>query len=363
MDIVRISTRRVGRVFAALGIITASVIPALVPAMVSADTVTSRSIDISSSAASATGVTYHVQFTSPSSTKDFVLDFCTTAPIGAACTGPTGFTLAGVGTSTSGYSVVDGDANTATVTLTSAGTAVDVELTGVANPTITGAFYARITTYSGTSDYTDAEDLGSVQDQGGVALNATDSFSVNGAVAETLTFCASGGVSNPITSGCGGTLTAPNLSLKGASGALEATLSEGTVYTQISTNALHGAVVSLKNSAVGGGLIRPGAATSDITPKTSAGAIADGAGNFGLKLANLGSGVSPSGSYATSTYFMDYASNGQSGVTSPYGSPVYNVTGPVNSAGADLTFGANISPTTPAGNYSATLGLIATGTF
>jgi hypothetical protein len=60
---------------------------------------------------------------------------------------------------------------------------------------------------------------------------------------------------------------------------------------------------------------------------------------------------------------MGYAVGDTSGITGPYGDPIYSAAGPVNQATANLTFGANISNVTPAGNYSAALNLIATGKF
>ena len=49
MDIVRFSAPRAGRVFAALGILTASVASAAIPALVSADTITTRSVGLDDS--------------------------------------------------------------------------------------------------------------------------------------------------------------------------------------------------------------------------------------------------------------------------------------------------------------------------
>jgi hypothetical protein len=145
-------------------------------------------------------------------------------------------------------------------------------------------------------------------------------------------------------------------------------LSEGTIYSQISTNASGGAVVNLKSNATGcGGLIRAGAPSEcDISPITTAGAISSGAAQFGLKLANItnGSGtINPVANYNTTTYFMNYV-DGNTGVTSTYGDPIYNTDDkPVSDGSVDLTFGANVSNDTPAGTYSATLSLIATGKF
>lgn len=68
--------------------------------------------------------------------------------------------------------------------------------------------------------------------------------------------------------------------------------------------------------------------------------------------------------YSTTDYFMDWVLGDGTGVTSPYGDPIYNTNdAPVNVGKTNLTFGANISNVTPAGNYSASMSLIATGKF
>lgn len=362
-----IINRRARAVFAAAILVFGT----LIPSLVSAATVTSRSIALSSSVKGTASVTYKVVFTSPSSTKDFVLDFCDSAALGTTCNTPSGFDASSIATATSGYSVTSNDTNTATVTLTSAGTSVDVELSGITNPTNAGVIYARITTYAGTSDYSSATALGTVQDDGGVAINITDGFGVSGRVAETMLFCASGSAS-AIGTGCSTNVTSPNLTL-GTNGVLSTTLSEGTIKTQISTNAANGAVVYLKSDAAGcGGLVREGTGTvasrCNITPVTgSAAAIANGTAKFGLRIGNLGgtgSTTARAGSYDATNFFLNYVNGDASGVTGPYGDQIYTTgNAPINDGTADLTFGAAISGLTPAGNYKASMNLIATGTF
>lgn len=365
--------------FAAVGaLLFATLMPALVPALVSAATVTDRSIKLSTSAKAASGVSYTIGFkAAQANTGAFVVDFCTDAAIGAACTTPLGFSASGVGTSGSD-TVTAVDANTVKVVLGSsvnAGQAITpVELTGLTNPTDDGTIYARIVTYQdGTTNYhyTAADNLdngGQHLDDGSVALSITDNIGVTGAVLESLLFCAS---TETITTDCsnGDPLDPPSVSL-GTNGVLDNTLSEGTIHTQISTNAAKGAIVNLKSNAVGcGGLIRNGAPTAcDITPVSgTAAAITPGTAKFGVKLGGLTAGtgtLNAAGNYETTDYFMNYVSGDATGVTSTYGDPIYNTNSlPVNNGAVDLTFGASTSNTTPAGNYSATLNLIATGTF
>jgi len=380
----RLFNRRVGSILAAGTLVLA----ATTTSLAGAATVTNRSIALSSSTKSATAVSYEVKFKTPaatSSTGAYVVDFCTTAAINTTCTAPSGLDTSGVGMSSGGVATSLA-ANTVKVVPTvafAASTNVDNVLTGIVNPSGTGlsngTFYARIVTYidgndpvpgPGNFNYTAPDNLGSYLDDGSVALAVTDGFSVSGQALETLTFCAAAS-GDTIGSGCTGTLTSPSLTL-GTGGILTTALSTGTVKTQLSTNASGGAVVSLKSNTTGcGGLARQGASSfaagCGIVPITSHGAINTGDSKFGLTLANLGraAGVTPTaeGSYNTTDYYLGWVSGDATGVTSTYGDPIYNVTGPVSDGTANLTFGANIGNLTPAGNYSASLNLIATGTF
>lgn len=363
--------RRAGSLFGAATLVFAT----LIPALASAATVTDRSVTLSSSVKAAAGVTYEVKFKAQdNSTGAFVLEFCTNPTIGTSCTAPSGVSTSGVGTSGSDtVSAVNINKAVKVVLASSAnaGDSVDVVLTGIHNPTDSGVFYARIVTYQdGTSNYnyTDATTLGAHLGEGSVALSMTDGFGVSGAVPETMTFCASNAA---ITQADCSDATTPSISL-GTAGILDTSLSTGIVYTQISTNAAKGAVVNLRSDATGcGGLVRQGATTNaagcGIAPLTSAGSIGTGAAKFGVKLANLSATtgtIAVSGSYDTTNYYMNYVSGDASGVTGPYGDPVYNTSNaPVDLGKANLTFGANISNVTPAGTYKANFSLIATGTF
>lgn len=379
MDIVRNSAPRAGRIFAALGVLTASVLAAVVPAIVSADTVTERSVELSSSTKDTAAVKYTVNFTTSAaaaSTGAFLVQFCDSAAIGALCTTPGGFSTNGVTATSGGTATAIATDTGAKVVLTApaaASTAVSIELNGIHNPTAAGTLYARIVTYvddTALGTNTSAAP-GTYLDSGAVALTITDGFSVSGSVLESLTFCAS---TDAIATGCtksgGGALASPSLKL-GTDGVLANTLSEGLINTQISTNAVSGAIVSLKSDAAGcGGLVRQGTGTNaercGIGPFYNAGVagtIADNASKFGLRLSDLANTAVKSGAYDTTGYFMDYPGNDTTGVTSTYGSPVYNIPGPASDATAGLNFGANMSSTTPAGTYSAAFSLIATGKF
>lgn len=377
------------RAWCMLGAAAMLVLATFVPAIVSAAQVTERSVEMSSSTKGATGVSYTVNFTAETdNTGAFVLDVCDDALVGTACTtagGAAGFdTTAGIAVGSNGdpATVTQVDANTAKVVLDTPvdtdGT-VTVELTGLTNPSAADVFYARIVTYQdGTTNYnyTDAETLGAYLDEGTVALSTTDGFGVSGTVEETMTFCVSGpndGGTNPIGTDCSGTLESPDIALGDEDGVLSTSQSTGTIYSQISTNAAGGAVVNLKSDATGcGGLLREGSGTvadrcsiAPITTPSSVSTISDA--QFGLKLASLDAAtgtVAASGSYNTTHFFMNYVDGDATGVTSPYGDPVYNTDSePVDDGTANLTFGAAIDSTTPAGKYSADFSLVATGKF
>jgi len=370
--------KRFGVVSAAFALLLATV---LAPLAMAAQ-VTERSIELSSSVASAPSVSYNVAFTAATnSTGAFAIDFCTTPNIGAACTTPAGLdvpTAPAISTE-SDHTVSRVDGNTVKVVLDAsvdAGDPVLVDIAGITNPSATGPFYARIVTYEdGTTNYhyvdaanLDAGGAESYLDEGAVAISITGGFNVSGSVLESLVFCATDNASTILT-GCTGTLGSPNLEL-GTDGVLTTAPSEGTIKTQISTNAAGGVVVNLKSNAIGGGLIRAGAATSEITPLNTLDtgdvpftALATNSAKFGLKLAGLGSGIAASGDYSTDGYYLDYAAGNATGVTSVYGSPIFNASGVVNDGTANLTFAATSSNTTPAGTYAAPLNLIATGKF
>lgn len=382
MKSIRFLDRRLGYSLASVGMMLGIIAPTVVPSFASAAQLTSRSIEMSSSAKDDSNVTYAITFTPSATFRQVVVDFCSESPLYLdACTLPAGFTIT---SPTPTYTTTGGGAVSGLATPTAAfsGTALKVDatsdsgdnnakvltITGVHNPTNAGQFYARIYTYdsahASTGGYTSATDLGTYVDEGGIALEATDSIGVQAAVRETLTFCAAGAT---ITD-CASVSQAPNITLgQGSPLALDAdTQSTGQVFTQLSTNAAHGAVVNMKNSNTCGGLKLndPAVSTCDIPPVGSGlSAVASGTAMFGMK-AGAATGITVAADYADATQFgMDYDPGNTTGVTSPYGDKIYSSDGPINGANVPLTFAASISNDTPAGHYSASLNLVATGTY
>ncbi len=386
MSSIRSYGRRVGSLFAVAALVLATITPGLIPSFASAAQLNERSIQLSSSAATATGVTYKVNFTAIGAAESFVIAFCSNSPlIEAACTAPTGFSVSAAAAA-GATSVAVESANALAIVQEIDPGQYTLDITNVTNPSQDGPLYARIVTYAANdagTQYVDAQTLGSgVQDTGGAAISITDSINVSGAVLETLTFCVAGPTPNgtdpdileptTITDGCAnsGSLPAPSLKLGKRSGtvlALDSSeVSTGSLYTQISTNAAKGAIVNLKSNATGcGGLKRAGDALAcDITPalKTD---FTFGNAKFGAKVNPATANLEGLNDYNASTYVLNYNSVDQStGVTSPYGDPFFSTKDlPVSNENLEIIFGASVAPNTPAGLYSAELSLIATGKF
>lgn len=386
--------RRVGSLFAVAALVLATVTPGLVPAFASAAQLTERSVQLSSSSKEATNVSYEVTFTPSAAAGAVVFDFCQNSPlIGSACTPPVGFTAAtATATSTSGTFTASqtaaADANTIKAVGTIPAESITITLAGITNPNEAGSLYVRIVTFDSDTHanaYTSTALGEGALDNGSAALSITDTVGVSAAVLETMTFCVSGGT-QVIADNCTGATSAA-LELGEASGsvkALDATKrSEADLYSQISTNAASGAVVSLKSNAENcGGLLLNGAAIDEedeatkcyIKPATGTGEglleTTGGKALFGLTVApqTAANGTLAAAStgayYSDSVFKLNFVSGNTTGVTSTYGDPVLDTAGaPANNANAKITFGASIANNTPAGLYSADFSLIATGKF
>ncbi len=411
MKSLRLLDRRAGYSLASIILLLGMVVPAALPAFASAAAiVTSRSAQLSSSAAGATNVTYNVTFT-PATTETggyVVLWFCNNSPIiGQSCTAPTGFsvTSATLGTGSDAGATITGtrvanalEINDSTTGLTS-GTAAHFVLQGVSNPTNptdgsgTNGLYMRIQTYASSTTastgYASAGAQSGVIDQGGVAMSITSSIGVSATVQETMTFCVAGAGTSMNANGpsgncgadaTGGTATTldtadiPLVLGHGTPATLDnSAVNTGKDWAQISTNAASGAIVDMTDTNGGNcnGLFRAGATGCDIAGVGStAAAITAGQALFGM---SLGTPVAAPYSVATPTGTITplapYTGAGSTygmgtGVTSTYGDPVFNTAGaPIANENVELTFAASAAPTTPAGVYNATMNLIATGTF
>ena len=380
MKDVKLLSSFAGRIAVVAVLVLAAIAPAFMVAVASAAQVTQRSIALSSTSKGALGVSYEVNFTAAAGATSAVVDFCSNSPIiGQPCTAPTGFSSSGATTS-GGFTIGTNTVNKVIVTGTIGTGANTITLNGINNPSAAGPLYARIITFGAGQDpagYTSTAP-GNHVDDGGLAISITDTVGVSGTVLESMTFCVSGAT---IAADCvGAAATPPVLALGepvGSTGTVALTpgvISTGSIFTQISTNASNGAVISLKSSATNcGGLLRAGAPTAcDIAPALAAGITTTDAA-FGVRTADpTETGDNPTGTlrpfggsaYNNTTYALNYAAGNATGVTSTFGDKFLDTNSlPANNQTMELTFGVSVTNNTPAGLYSADLSMIATGKF
>lgn len=361
---------------------------ALISSVVSADALSTRSITPSSSSISAEGVEYTVKFTPAAAAGAFVIDFCSNTPLlGQSCTAPTNMDVSAATTSTAGVTLSTApvvDANTLVASKTMTAIEQEITFSVIDNPSTVGATYARIVTFASLADAegytsTNPEVVGTVVDNGSVAMYFNNTIGVSGTVLETLEFCVS---SADITANCANATQPTDLELGedvGGVTALQASaVSTGDLFTQINTNAASGAVVRLRSSAECGGLKRSNVQTCDIAAAQQTG-IAAGEAKFGLilgtpsiatdlQLEDTVGTLRPydagTGPFYGATYAFNYDNTDVEGVTSPFGDPFLDTNGaPAVGRNMQVTFGASISNNTPAGTYSTDLSMIAVGKF
>lgn len=376
-----------GRMVVVAALVLAAIAPSILAVVASAATATERSIALSNTSRGTQGVNYEVSFKAISNASAFVVKFCQNSPlISQECTAPAGFSAAGAASTTSGFTNVTGSANNVVVVGSVAASTtvpVSVVLSGINNPTAAGPIYARIVTFDNATNAGDyagdnlaiagSGPTGKV-DEGGVAISITDTVGVSGVVLESMTFCVSGAA---IADECV-TTTPPVLRLGETVGSTIAltpnTVSTGSIYTQISTNAATGAVISLKSSATDcGGLKRAGAPTAcDILPALDQG-VTETEARFGVRTATAtNTGLNPTGNlvpvtgsgYNDTDFVLNYTAGNTAGVTSTFGDKFLDTAGlPANGKNMELTFAASVTNNTPAGLYSTDLSMIATGKF
>jgi len=376
----------------------ASLIPAILVAHAGAyGLVTSRFIEMSSSANAATDVTYSVGFTTATTHNvgGIVINFCSNSPIiGDSCTAPASFdsnfanlALANqAGITGFGVDTTNSTANTVILTKGSAtsinsSTAVTFDLgstgasDGITNPATTNTtFYARILTYDTAANaqaYVATNSGGGtgVVDAGGVALSTAAQITITSKVQERLTFCVYTGV-NCAAGGSAVTLGDANGVLDPAGPYVD----KNTQY-DVATNASQGVIIRIKGDTLKSGSFDVSAAGA------SAVASAPGTEQFGFcNYQTTGSGLTPTAPYndtncntttqsagtgtpgGTGTANFAFDTNNTTGTTSTYGQDFAHKTAGATSSGV-LAFLGNISNTTEAGIYTTTLTFIATGTY
>jgi hypothetical protein len=388
VESLRFLNRQVVSTVVAGGMLFAMLIPTIMPVMASADAITQQSIEMSSATADAAAVSYDLKFHSSQAAGAYVIDFCEEAVVGTTCTPPTGLLVTSATTATADTTAAQQTSDTTehntvvVVQTVGANSDTEVVLTGIHNPSDVATFYARIISYD-TSVHAQAyapATLGTgAKDGGSIALATSSTIGVSAAVRESLVFCvASADISGNCANAAANT---PNVTL-GSDGALDSSrVDTGSIYTQITTNAAHGAVVNIKSDATGCGGLKLFGGSSCIAPAAADDDFVDALVNTALFGVKVGTGFATTAGgavagatgtiqaadgsdYTSSKYTLGYASNNETGVTSPYGDPILDTNDlPVNNQNMQLTFGAGINSNTPAGNYTAKMNMIATGKF
>jgi len=330
--------------------------------------VTGRSVTMSSSKNSATGVTYTIGFTETGASiiKSVDVDFCAESPIyGAACTVPSGLvttgTALGTQTGTSGWTMTNTTNGHLVFSGATANTlaGISFQVNGVTNPSAVatsgnnsaGTFYARIYTYAAqTNDYSGVTTPGTVLDFGGAALSTASAYTITATVQETLKFCV-------YSSTCGDT---PAITLGHSRGGVtvidSSAVDSGSVKFDVGSNANGNVAINLYGDTLKNGTV------SSIPAQTTPGSLSAGTAGFCLYL-TPGANVTTANSYGTTTSTCKLDNNGATGTMQVGGQKIASATPQTTTTTTTVTYSATASTTTPAGVYTASHQLIATGTF
>lgn len=378
----------------AVVIILASLVPLLMQQKASAAILGTRSIQMSTSAVSASSTTYTTtfRFGSTGNVQAIWLDFCSNSPIigETTCTAPTGFASgttvsnlsAGSGANISTFTTTAAKGNgvvisaASAVNMTNLSTDVSFDLTAVTNPSTTGTFYARVYTYATTANATAANvgnGGGTYVDAGGFALSTAAQITVTAKVQERLVFCV-------YTTGSGNNCTTKSgtaVALGDTNGVLDPTgpYVDKNAKFSITTNASGNAIVRMKGAtltsggntitAVGGtpavsalgteqfGLCVYESAGSGLTEDT----VYDGGLGTECASTTQTAGTGSTGGAGTADYAFDTAST-----STTYGDVLATKAAGDYSTGILAMIG-NIGNSTEAGIYTTTLTFIATGTY
>ena len=378
---------------------------------VSAAQLTSRSVTISTSKVSVTA-NYVIAFTTPVTTNigSVIVQSCTT-PLGT-CTAPTaqviniGANATWTGTSATNFtrttSATGACAAIANNQFCGTRTAVSetngaktLTITGATNPSATGSFFLRITTYSDAAYATPV-------DSGVVAGAIVAQLTVNARIQEILNFCVGATAINDATTTPGadcsaitGTTVDIGVLDAGTINISPVTTNGGTSNNGIAmlrTNAQNGAVISYfsEQNTSSGTLKVAGAACGDITPSTGSstdqcinsaatqGTFTAGTEEFGMTVAgtNCGSTTAYTCVYTAGSNKLDptgqYIGAGSNayGTTNGFawdasGTAATIATSPtvVDDEALILRFAATPAITTPTGAYTVTSTYIATVTY
>jgi hypothetical protein len=310
--------------------------------------------------------------------------YCTTPIPGTTCTAPTGMdastvaTIAGQsGTGLTGFALgTSGNAPTANririnrtnATNVSSDTAAQYFFgTGggtdwIKNPTSTGTFFVRITTFTDNGYAT-------TRDQGSVASSTATQIDVTAKVQEKLKFSVASAYIAP-NSTCDNLTGSGAVALGDVDGILDSsTQYDAHSYYRLSTNALNGTIVYYSGDTLKSGTNDINALTSEIA--TTAGleqfGLANDSGDTGkYSFAGGATGLSQNANYDEGNGVLG------SGTPPKFNYAVGSVTTPVALASSSsvvicdtgsVRYLGNIATTTPAGIYTTTVTYIAVPAF
>ncbi|HEX3568909.1 MAG TPA: hypothetical protein VHT70_04525 [Candidatus Saccharimonadales bacterium] len=349
-----------------------------------------------------TGETIGFKIGTTGNVGSILLQYCTTPIAGSTCTAPTGFTAANIVTPTeTGFSANNftndtstdltgapwsctgsspGRTNCIALKRTSAAsetasTAVTIVLGGgtsdyITNPSTTGTFFVRITTYSDTT-------YGTAVDNGTAASSTAQQISITAKVQEALNFSvgapASGSLPAPGAT-CAPFTDPGTLTIGDANNGLSSSQAyDGHSYFRVSTNGINGTKILYS-----GDTLKSGANSIASIGETSGGTSSTpGTAQFGLGIdtSDTQSGNGYSFTSLTSTISPAYGLG--AGTITPAGTAKFNfntasLTSPVqiaSSAGViscdtgSVRYLANIATNTPPGIYTTTIDYIAVPTY
>ncbi len=235
----------------------------------SAGLVTNRKLSLSSSAASATNVSYSFSFTTVGlyNLGSVVFEFCSEDPLpGQPCTLPTGMVIStatlGAQSGATGFSIVGSGANKlilGRVPALTNNTVVSYELQGITNPSMANhTFFGRIYTYTSNNG------SGFSVDDGGVTFATANQIAINTEVPPYINFCIA-----QIIAGLDCSNAAGYLVDVGELSKLNPKIGEAQML--LATNAAYGAGVTINGTTLqsGNNTIPAMAAASSQTPGTS----------------------------------------------------------------------------------------------
>ena len=373
---------RFSSLITAVAFTAAIVAPVAINELASAATYTllsPRSVQMSSSATSATNVQYTMNFTTSAAytIQTVVFEVCTDPFVGTTCTAPDATFNWNKSTVTinaqsgiAGLSVDTTDSTATKLVLSrtsgsiGSGVAASVQLgtgtaTGVTNPSSLGTFYMRMYTLNNATGATN----GTLQDAGGVALSTANAVNVTAKVQESLTFCAYAAASSNTCA----TVTSNSANLGDANGILSATSGAGADYTKnvffnVATNSSQSGTSVAVNMA--GTTLTSGSNTiAAIGASCTADSTSSATAQFGIRLSALATGVSADNSYNCGSGNHKFDVSSTPNITSVGGQQIAHMTGANAEGQTTVELLGKAASTTLAGIYTTSLSFIAAPTY